>query len=103
MLTLLGSHRRLCDRLTRRETLKAGALSLLGGAFNLPSLLALEESGLDRYRVVAFAKLGRHRIVKYRLEGQRRAATLNARWEHGERGWRVGAVDLVKVEQSQPA
>jgi hypothetical protein len=66
-------------------------------------LLALEESGLARYSVVAFAKLGRHRIVKYRLEGRRRAATLNARWEHGERGWRVGAVDLVKVEQSQPA
>src|SRR2546422_397791 len=46
MLTLLGSRRRLCDGLTRRETLQAGALSLLGGAFNLPSLLALEERNL---------------------------------------------------------
>src|SRR6516162_6145822 len=45
MITLLGSNRRLCDGLTRRETLKAGALSLLGGAFNLPSLLAAEERG----------------------------------------------------------
>lgn len=44
MITMLGSERRLCDGLTRRETLKAGALSLLGGAFNLPSLLALEEA-----------------------------------------------------------
>lgn len=44
MITLLGSRRRLCDGMTRRETLKAGALSLLGGAFNLPSLLALEEN-----------------------------------------------------------
>ena len=44
MITLLGSKRRLCDGLTRRETLKAGALSLLGGAFNLPSLLAAEEN-----------------------------------------------------------
>lgn len=44
MITMLGSRRRLCDGLTRRETLKAGALSLLGGAFNLPSLLALEEN-----------------------------------------------------------
>src|SRR5438445_8569966 len=43
MLTLLGSPRRCCDGLTRRETLKAGALSLLGGFFNLPSLLALEK------------------------------------------------------------
>lgn len=44
MITMLGNPRRLCDGLTRRETLKAGALSLLGGAFNLPSLLALEEA-----------------------------------------------------------
>src|SRR6516225_5562255 len=44
MLTMLGSPRRCCDGLTRRETLKAGALSLLGGAFNLPSLLAVEAS-----------------------------------------------------------
>jgi hypothetical protein len=45
MITLLGSKRRLCDGLTRRETLKAGALSLLGGAFNLPGLLWAEEKG----------------------------------------------------------
>jgi len=43
MITMLGSKRRLCDGLTRRETLKAGALSLLGGAFNLPGLLWAEE------------------------------------------------------------
>jgi hypothetical protein len=43
MITMLGSPRRCCDGLTRRETLKAGALSVLGGCFNLPSLLAAEE------------------------------------------------------------
>jgi uncharacterized protein DUF1501 len=43
-ITLLGSPRRPCSGPTRRETLKAGALSLLGGLFNVPSLLALEES-----------------------------------------------------------
>src|SRR5437762_2777429 len=42
MITMLGSPRRCCDGLTLRETLKAGALSLLGGSFNLPSLLAAE-------------------------------------------------------------
>lgn len=47
MITMLGSERRLCDGLTRRETLKAGALSLLGGAFNLPALMALEERKSD--------------------------------------------------------
>src|SRR5207253_2161051 len=42
MLTLLGSPRRACDGLTRRETLKAGSLALLGG-FGLPQLLQAQE------------------------------------------------------------
>jgi Protein of unknown function (DUF1501) len=42
MLTLLGSPRLSCDGLTRRETMKVGALSLLGGFFNQPSLQAFE-------------------------------------------------------------
>ena len=66
-------------------------------------LLALEEVRLARHQLAAYAKLGRHRIVKYRLEGARGTVTLNARWEQDERGWRVGALDLVKIEQSQPA
>jgi hypothetical protein len=44
MITMLGSPRLSCDGLTRRETLKVGALSLLGGFFNLPSLLAMEQA-----------------------------------------------------------
>ncbi len=44
MLTMLGSPRRCCDGLTRRETLKVGALSLLGGSFHLAGLLRAEES-----------------------------------------------------------
>jgi hypothetical protein len=43
MIRLLGSPRRCCDGLTRRETLAAGALTLLGGGFTLPDLLAAEE------------------------------------------------------------
>jgi hypothetical protein len=66
-------------------------------------LLALKDVRLARHQMTAFAKLGRHRIVKYRLEGARGTVTLNARWEQGESGWRVGALDLVKIEQSQPA
>jgi hypothetical protein len=66
-------------------------------------LLALTDVRLARYQMVAFAKVGRHRIVKYRLEGARGTVTLNARWEQGESGWRVGALDLVKIAQSQPA
>lgn len=50
MITLLGSPRLCCDGLTRRETLTVGALSLLGGFFNLPSLQALEKSGSPHVR-----------------------------------------------------
>jgi Protein of unknown function (DUF1501) len=50
MITLLGTPRRCCDGLSRRETLKVGSLSLLGGFFNLPSLLALEASGSTHVR-----------------------------------------------------
>src|SRR5262249_48632971 len=43
MITMLGSPRRCCDGLTRRETLKAVALGLLAGC-NLPALLHAEEA-----------------------------------------------------------
>ncbi len=44
MLTMLGSPRRCCDGFTRRETLRAGALSAMGG-FGLPQMLQAEQSG----------------------------------------------------------
>jgi hypothetical protein len=75
----------------------------LDAAPDAAMLLALKDARLERNHLAAFAKLGRHRIVKYRLEGACGTATLNARWEQGESGWRVGALDLVKIEQSQPA
>jgi hypothetical protein len=43
MLTMLGSPRRCCDGITRRETLKAGALSALGG-LSLVDLLCAEQA-----------------------------------------------------------
>jgi hypothetical protein len=43
-ITVLGNRRRACSGPTRRETLKVGALSLLGGLFNTESLLAIESS-----------------------------------------------------------
>ena len=42
MLTMLGSQRQFCDGKTRRETLKVGVLSVLGG-FGLPQLLQAEQ------------------------------------------------------------
>ena len=54
-IRLLGSVRRGCSGPTRRETLAAGALTLLGGLFNTQSLLALEASP-NRYLRPARAK-----------------------------------------------
>ena len=42
MIRVLGNGNRLCDGLTRRESLLAGGLSLLGG-LSLPRLLAANE------------------------------------------------------------
>jgi hypothetical protein len=50
MISVLGSPRLCCDGLTRRETLAVGALSLLGGGFNLPSLLAVEQNRAGHVR-----------------------------------------------------
>lgn len=46
MLKLLGSPRRCCDGVTRRETLVAGALTALGG-LSLPDLLRAETTGAE--------------------------------------------------------
>ena len=62
MLTMLGSHRRFCDGITRRETLKVGALSALGG-FGLPQMLEAKENGLS------FPAKAKSVIVLYLLGG----------------------------------
>jgi hypothetical protein len=40
MITMLGTSRKCCDGLTRRQTLQAGGLSMLGGMFGLPANFA---------------------------------------------------------------
>src|SRR5262249_50296054 len=61
MLTMLGSPRRTCDGITRRESLQAGALGMLGG-FGLPQLLEAEDARQHTGRA-------RHVIVLYLLGG----------------------------------
>jgi hypothetical protein len=89
------------DALVDGDGLRLGRF--LDAAADATPLLALRDVRPVRHHTAAFAKLGRHRIVKYRLDGLAGAVTLSARWEHREAGWRVGAVDLVKVEQPKPA
>src|SRR5262249_23494603 len=63
MWTILGSKKRLCDGMTRREALKAGALTALGG-FGLPQLLSAEERRPAEHRSRA-----KNVIVLYLLGG----------------------------------
>src|SRR5205823_13235117 len=49
MITVLGSKRRFCDGITRRETLQVGALSLFGG-LTLENLLRAERSRRAKQR-----------------------------------------------------
>lgn len=44
MITMLGSPRKCCDGITRRETLKAGGLSLIGGMFGAPAFAKTESN-----------------------------------------------------------
>ncbi len=60
MIRVLGNSQRLCDGLTRRDALQAGALSLLGG-LSLPQLLAANEG--------TTAPKAKHVIVVYLLGG----------------------------------
>src|SRR3954447_21452393 len=49
MIRMLGSPRRCCDGITRREALRAGALALGGGlGIGLPDLLRAEEAPTAR-------------------------------------------------------
>ncbi len=50
MITMLGSPRKCCDGLTRRETLQAGGLAMLGGLFGLPPTAAAAAANANSQR-----------------------------------------------------
>jgi hypothetical protein len=56
VLSILGTPRRFCDGITRRNALKAGGLGLLGGFFGMPSLAepALEGARPGKAKSVIF-------------------------------------------------
>jgi hypothetical protein len=49
-------------------------------------------------RVVALAAIGRHRLVKVRVDGARVVGYLQLRWTPSDAGWRITAAELVRVE-----
>jgi hypothetical protein len=54
------------------------------------------------HRIVAFAKLGDHRLVKTRLDGPSNSAVVLVRWASAQGGWRVAALDVV-ARDARPA
>ncbi|HET8578275.1 MAG TPA: hypothetical protein VFO18_14340 [Methylomirabilota bacterium] len=63
----------------------------------------LAGAGFESHAVVAFSKLGHHRLAKLRLEGPQGAVTLISRWVRAEGGWRASVLELAAFELAQPA
>jgi len=56
-----------------------------------------------RHRVVAFARVGEHRLAKLRLDGDAATVTLLLRWVPTGAGWRIAALEPVVASAAQPA
>jgi hypothetical protein len=53
---------------------------------------------VERVEVVGCARLGRHRIVKLRLDGPHTRILLQERWITSPDGWRIATVEAMRVE-----
>lgn len=60
---------------------------------------ALSTGEFVRHRIVGFATLGGHRVVKLRLEGSAAAAVLQLRWGNLDGRWRVLEAEVVSPAQ----
>jgi hypothetical protein len=84
--------------------LESGDTSLSAGLVEpaaRASVMAEHDRFGDRvrgWRVVALAAVGRHRLVKVRLDGARLVGTVQLRWTPSDSGWRITAAELVRVE-----
>ena len=87
----------------RARNLAALAHWLAAGVSPDPARDALTGSTLTSQRLVAFARLGHQRLVKWRLEGPDAAVTVLARWAPGPDGWRVALLDVGRIEVLRPA
>jgi hypothetical protein len=74
---------------------EAGPSDAVGAA--LASTLATDR------RVVAFARIGRQRVVKLRLEGRGGAVTISTRWVPADGGWQAATLDLIGQDAVRPA
>ncbi len=71
---------------------------LAAGVSPDPVCLALGAATLTSHRLVAIARLGHQRLVKWRLEGPDASVTVLGRWVPGPEGWRVVTLDVARIE-----
>jgi hypothetical protein len=63
----------------------------------------LRDARGGRHRVVAFARVGAHRLVKLRIDGSGEPITLLMRWVPDGADWRIAALETVSASAVQPA
>lgn len=73
-----------------------------GVAWDESARAPLSGPPLEHHAVVAFARVGRQRLVKLRLDGPAAAATVLARWTPGDGGWRVAALEVARADADRP-
>ena len=77
--------------------------SCVAGMEPAESVLAvLAGRKVDSHKIVALARVGHQRLLKFRLQGPDGAIVLVSRWAPGEDGWRAAALDLASVEPARP-
>jgi hypothetical protein len=59
-------------------------------------------AAVTAHRVVAFAKVGRHRVLKLRFECAGGSLVLPSRWVPTETGWRIAALDTAALGVPRP-
>lgn len=57
----------------------------------------------NRHEIVATTRIGRHLLLKLRLDGPEGSVTLAARWAAGPEGWRAQALDVAQVRAARSA
>jgi hypothetical protein len=93
----------LGDALVARDPAGVGRWLVPGAAWREEAAAPLTGLGLSAHRVVAFAKVGEHRLAKLRLDGSAGTATVLTRWIAAGDGWRAAALDVSGVELVRPA
>jgi hypothetical protein len=63
----------------------------------------LAAARFDGHEIVATTRIGRHLLLKLRLDGPEGSVTLAARWAAGPEGWRAQALDVAQVRAARSA